>query len=121
MSLDLFVYGTLHPDRAPAEIRDVVEQFVFVGSGSVQGRVLDLGEYPGLVLSADPRDRTRGSIFRLPDDGAVLAALDHYEGVDANIATRSLFRREPIEVTCDDGSRKTCWVYLYNWSPLGAP
>ena len=43
---ELFVYGTLRPERAPAEIADVVR---LVGGGTVQGRLLELGGYPGLV------------------------------------------------------------------------
>ena len=71
----LFVYGTLHPDRAPAEIRRAVLQLLLIGPATIRGEVRDLGEYPAL-LARSRRGVVVGTLFGLPDDPAVLNALD---------------------------------------------
>jgi gamma-glutamylcyclotransferase (GGCT)/AIG2-like uncharacterized protein YtfP len=109
----LFVYGTLHPDRAPAEIRAVVAGFRPLGIGSVQGRLLDLGEYPGLVFDGDLR-AVAGEVFCLPEDPETLRALDTYEGFDTRDVTGSLFVREVRDVRMNHGGTERHWVYRYN-------
>ena len=99
----LFVYGTLHPDRAPAEIAEVVRGFRQIGRGSVRGKLFDLGEYPGVVLDGGG-GVVNGVVFTLPD--GVLARLDAYEG--------GSFERERVRVEMADGSRRECWMYVWN-------
>jgi hypothetical protein len=41
------VYGTLHPDRAPAEIRRLIP----LGPATILGTLHNLGEYPALILN----------------------------------------------------------------------
>lgn len=117
----LFIYGTLHPDRAPAEIAAAARRLTPAGYGSIRGRLLDLGEYPGLVLDAAPAEGgmaveaeiVRGEVFAVPD-AATLAALDSYEDYRPGNPAASLFLRTKAVVTMDDGSQKSCWVYVYN-------
>jgi gamma-glutamylcyclotransferase (GGCT)/AIG2-like uncharacterized protein YtfP len=90
MNQFLFVYGTLHPDRAPNEIKCIVERMVPLAQGAVAGTLHNLGEYPGLTLS-ETKQQVRGTIFVLPDDPAVLAQLDHYESCLPNDPANSLF------------------------------
>jgi gamma-glutamylcyclotransferase (GGCT)/AIG2-like uncharacterized protein YtfP len=113
MKPGLFVYGTLHPDRAPDEIRDAVSHLTRIGSGTVQGRLLDLGEYPGLVFEGELTP-VSGEVFALPDDAETLPALDAYEGFDENNHANSLFVRERCDITMGDGTTERHWVYLYN-------
>jgi gamma-glutamylcyclotransferase (GGCT)/AIG2-like uncharacterized protein YtfP len=114
----LFVYGTLHPERAPTMVADVVRRFIAVGRGSVRGWKYDLGEYPGLVLDATG-NAVAGDVFALPEDAEVLRRLDAYEGYDAGDLTASLFRRVRTLVAMVDGSALECWVYVYH-QPLTA-
>jgi gamma-glutamylcyclotransferase (GGCT)/AIG2-like uncharacterized protein YtfP len=109
----LFVYGTLHPDRAPDEIKEVVHQLILIGKGTVAGEVHDLGDYPALVLTGKRNQRADGFVFALPEDPDLLPALDGYEGFLPDDPTNSLFIRRKRTVTLDGGSRKRCWVYLY--------
>ena len=109
----LFVYGTLHPDRAPEAMRSVVARLRHAGSGSVQGRLLDLGAYPGLVLDGELRP-VRGEVFALPEDAETLPALDAYEGFDPADEAGSLFVRRLCAVTLEGGSEEQHWVYVYN-------
>ena len=109
----LFVYGTLHPDRAPDEIREAVAQLRLIGPATIPGRVHDLGEYPAL-LSGAHRGIVMGTLFALPHDSSVLKALDEYEGYDPKQPERSLFLRRKRVVTLSDGRKERHWVYVYN-------
>ncbi len=109
----LFVYGTLHPDCAPEEIRDVVEQMKPMGTGTVLGEVHDMGEYPALAPKGR-RKPVRGSLFALPDHPEALRKLDAYEEFDPQQPETSLFRRRKRVVTLSDGRKERHWVYVYN-------
>lgn len=113
----LFVYGTLSPRRAPAEIAGAVRRLRRMGPGTVRGKLYDLGEYPGAVLSRTSRSQVRGEIFELPEDPEVLRSLDDYEGFKPGSPKGSLFLRKKWPVTMNDGRRLTCWVYIYNGKP----
>jgi gamma-glutamylcyclotransferase (GGCT)/AIG2-like uncharacterized protein YtfP len=114
MSDRLFVYGTLHPDRAPSEIADVVKGLKPVGRGTIRGKLYDFGEYPGVVLDEKANERVDGEVFALPRDPDALARLDEYEEYRPHDPERSLFKRLKTTVTLLNGSRESCWVYVYN-------
>lgn len=120
MTDHLFVYGTLSPRNAPPEIAATVNRLRPVGSASVRGRLYDLGEYPGAVLSEKSRSVVRGEVFELPGDRSTLTALDSYEGFEPHKPGSSLFLRRVWPVTMDDGKRVRCWVYIYNGTMKGA-
>jgi gamma-glutamylcyclotransferase (GGCT)/AIG2-like uncharacterized protein YtfP len=120
MTDHLFVYGTLSPGNAPPEIAATVSRLRPVGSASVRGRLYDLGEYPGAVLSEKSRTLIRGEVFELPADQNTLTALDNYEGFEPSKPSSSLFLRRVRAVTMDDGKRVRCWVYIYNGTTKGA-
>jgi gamma-glutamylcyclotransferase (GGCT)/AIG2-like uncharacterized protein YtfP len=123
----LFIYGTLHPDRAPAAIASTARLLKPFDGGSnratIQARLYDLGAYPGVVLSDEPADIVSGELFILPDDPAVLARLDDYEDFRPNDPAGSLFLRQRVRATLQDGPNAgttiLCWVYTYNLLPLG--
>ena len=70
-----------------------------IGPGEFQGRLYDLGRYPGVVASDDPADIVHGEVYRLHDPAATLARLDQYEGCDdtapAPTEYRARRRRHP--------------------------
>lgn len=117
----LFVYGTLSPGHAPPEIADTVSRLRPVGSASVRGRLYDLGEYPGAVLSKNSRSLIHGEVFELPGDAQTLSSLDNYEGFEPNKPASSLFIRRAWPVLMDDGTRLRCWIYVYNGAVKDAP
>lgn len=119
MSEYLFTYGTLRPDRAPAEIAATARALRGVGTGRIRGVVYDLGEYPGAVLDAGAAE-VDGTIFELPDDPGILGLLDAYEEFDPGAPEASLFVRELHPVMLDKGGTLTCWVYVYNRAAAGA-
>jgi gamma-glutamylcyclotransferase (GGCT)/AIG2-like uncharacterized protein YtfP len=110
----LFVYGTLSPRHAPPEIAATVRRLRPVGSASVRGRLYDLGEYPGAVLSRTSRSLIRGEVFELPADAQTLSSLDNYEGFEPRKPGSSLFVRRTSPVIMDDGTRLRAWIYVYN-------
>jgi gamma-glutamylcyclotransferase (GGCT)/AIG2-like uncharacterized protein YtfP len=116
----LFLYGTLRPDRAPAEIAPVARRLAPMAHGTIQARLYDLGAYPGVILDDDALTPVPGQIFRVPD-AATLAALDRYEDYRPADPAASLFLRTKAVVTLDDGSCQTCWVYVYNGPPPRDP
>jgi gamma-glutamylcyclotransferase (GGCT)/AIG2-like uncharacterized protein YtfP len=114
MSGYLFAYGTLQRGLAPEYLLPVVSQLVAVGEGSVAGLLYDLGEYPGMVLDGESGMKVFGTVFVLPDEDWILAALDGYEGFYPDSVESSLFVRELHPVELMDGRRLDCWVYVYN-------
>lgn len=120
MPEDLFIYGTLRPDRAPAEIANAVARLRRVGMASVRGRLYDFGEYPGAVVDHNTRTRITGEVFQVPDEDT-FRALDEYEGFNPRRPSSSLFIRKKVPVQFKNGSRRHCWVYLYNHDPGDAP
>ena len=114
MPQHLFVYGTLHPDRAPAEIAPAVRHLREIGPATLCGTRYDLGDYPGVIIHPNSSDFVHGTIFELPKDPSILIALDSYEGYRLSDPTASLFVRVALPVTQPDGSALDCWVYLYN-------
>ena len=103
----LFLYGTLLPELAPDVVKEYVARLQYRGTANVPGRLYDLGPFPGAVL--DPRASTKvyGRLFELPDDPALLQALDHYEG-------DRIFTRVPAEVSVVGHGLVPAWIYVYN-------
>jgi gamma-glutamylcyclotransferase (GGCT)/AIG2-like uncharacterized protein YtfP len=101
----LFVYGTLHPDRAPAAILPTVRRLQSLGPATVRGTLYHLGDYPGLLIPGP---------VQLPTDTGALASLDAYEDFRPADPVGSLFVRIRTPATLPGGDHQTCWVYVYN-------
>jgi gamma-glutamylcyclotransferase (GGCT)/AIG2-like uncharacterized protein YtfP len=114
MAHKLFVYGTLHPDTAPPEVRKDVSRFRLEGKGTMRGKLLDLGDYPGVLLQKRGKEEVSGHIFSIPPDPELLNRLDRYEEYFADSPDSSLFLRKLVNVKRDDGSTERCWVYVLN-------
>ena len=108
----LFIYGTLHPDRAPAEIAGAARRLTPIGPATIRGHLYNLGEYPGVILDHTALPIS-GELFNIPDAGT-LTALDAYEDFRPAEPASSLFLRVKTFATMSDGSHQTCWVYVYN-------
>lgn len=95
----LFAYGTLmrgYPLHAV-----LAAGATLVTTGSVRGRLLDLGGYPGLITGAG---RVSGEVYRL-DDLELLPLLDREEGYN--------FVRRRAIVMLAGGRRARAWLYRY--------
>jgi gamma-glutamylcyclotransferase (GGCT)/AIG2-like uncharacterized protein YtfP len=109
----LFIYGTLHPDRAPSEIADVVRNMKPVGRATIRGVRYELDSFPAVIIDAKAGE-VAGEVYVLPNDADSLKRLDEYEEYYPQNLSASLFRREQTSAEFQDGSHKDCWIYVYN-------
>ncbi len=112
----VFFYGTLMtPFNRPGRQR-IDHYLSFVGRGSVQGALFDLGIYAAAVPGSD--GKIWGEVFATNDLHPVLAALDEIEGYREKEPESSLYTRVLAPVTLENGTTVDAWVYFYN-APLG--
>ena len=101
----LFVYGTLRSQMNDPLHRLLEKDAILVGTGSFQGRLYDLGRYPGVVPSHGKTDRVLGEIYRFREFKRAFEILDEYEG--------HRFKRKRVTIIQEDGKSITSWIYLY--------
>jgi gamma-glutamylcyclotransferase (GGCT)/AIG2-like uncharacterized protein YtfP len=106
----VFVYGSLREGMSHPLRNLFVRHGTLLGTGTFQGKLYDLGRYPGAVTSKSKKDRIVGEVFLVKEPAHVLELLDKYEG--------RRFKRELAKVTVEDDPL-TCWIYLYTKSPAG--
>ena len=104
----LFVYGTLMRGFPLHHLLN--DQCEFVGTGTVDGRLLDLGHYPGAI--PEEPGTVHGEVYRVLAPG-LLASLDREEGYLPDAPARSLYLRRPTRVRLADGRAVTAWIYWY--------
>jgi gamma-glutamylcyclotransferase (GGCT)/AIG2-like uncharacterized protein YtfP len=112
----VFVYGTLMAGFDRRRRAGIDMRMHFIGRGSIEGALFDLGLFPAAIPAPD--GRIIGEVYEVDDDPSVLARLDEIEGYRPNEPDSSLYTRVPITVTLEDGTVDTAWVYFYN-APLG--
>lgn len=113
----LFVYGTLrrgfslHGQITKLGVR-------YVGKGQIEGRLYDLGKFPGAIPAAD--SNIEGEVYELPDARRQLAALDEIEEYNSRRPNKSLFVRKRTSVRLRNGRRLRAWVYFLPKRPQKA-
>ena len=111
----LATYGTLMRTFGGFERLGVADRLSVVGTCRFEGRLYDLGQFPGAV----PSDGiVHGDLFRLRDP-QVWSVLDRYEGYDADREEASLFVRRRVDL--QEPSDQTAWVYWFSGDPSGSP
>jgi gamma-glutamylcyclotransferase (GGCT)/AIG2-like uncharacterized protein YtfP len=103
--LRLFVYGTLRRGFENRYARLLERSAAYLGTARVQGRLYDLGRYPGIQLQAGLDEWVTGDLFRLRKAAETLDVLDRYEG--------PAFERVAATAVLPNGDRRRCWVYEY--------
>ncbi len=109
----LFVYGSLMGGIQSPIAKYLKGNSAFLGEGQVNGLLLDIGHYPGLVYKTDSEQKVIGHVFELNDAAEMLPHLDHYECVGPAFEEPNQYRRELIKVDLN-GQLMDCWAYLYN-------
>jgi gamma-glutamylcyclotransferase (GGCT)/AIG2-like uncharacterized protein YtfP len=112
----VFFYGTLMAGFDRRRRAGIDDKLTFVGRGSIEAALFDLGIYPAAVPAPDAR--VLGEIYEISDVETVLSALDDIEGFTPSDPDRSLYLRRETTVTFSDGRKATAWAYFYN-APLG--
>ncbi|MAQ99675.1 MAG: gamma-glutamylcyclotransferase [Oceanospirillaceae bacterium] len=116
----LFVYGSLRPGwrrtqtipGAATMRRTLRLRARHLGPATLQGTLVDLGRYPGLILSDDSRHRVCGDLYRLSDT-ALLSHLDAYEGCAPGDPLPHEYRRVQTQAQPEQGPAVRVWVYEY--------
>jgi pyruvate carboxylase len=109
--LHLFVYGTLRKQMGHPLSHLLVRHGKFLGLGIFQGKLYDLGRYPGVMPSSNKTDLVTGEVYHLHEPDRVLHVLDEYEG--------PRFKRTLVSVFFEPESHLSCWAYLYTRSVAG--
>lgn len=104
----LFVYGTLLQDTNNEMSRFLSNHSRFVSKGYFNGKLYEVNQYPGAILSDYSRDKVYGSLFKITNIHRVFEVLDEYEGV-----VEGLFKRTIINAFLPNKTVLS-WVYLYN-------
>jgi gamma-glutamylcyclotransferase (GGCT)/AIG2-like uncharacterized protein YtfP len=112
----VFFYGTLMAGFDRRRRAGIDHKLTYLGRGSIQAALFDLGIYPAAVPASE--GRVWGEVYRIADPDAVLSALDSIEGYTPAHPDRSLYFRAEAEVTLPDQTTARAWVYFYN-APLG--
>ncbi len=115
----VFVYGTL---RRGFPLHYHLEQSAprFLGKGTIQARLYDLGEFPGALLSGNSADTVNGELYELTCAEEELRALDEVEEYDPERPEQSIFIRRTVEVQLEDGKRTEAWAYFLPGEPTRA-
>ena len=96
----IFVYGKLRKGGA-LPMDENFPGAVFVGNATVNGRLYDLGQFPGLVING-LETKVRGAVYEIDDE--TLENLDEIE------ASAEYYRHEREAMV---GAQKViCWIYL---------
>jgi gamma-glutamylcyclotransferase (GGCT)/AIG2-like uncharacterized protein YtfP len=110
----VFVYGTLMRGFDHPMSKLLSAGADFLGEASCRGRLYMVAHYPGLLHSDNADDIVFGELFRLRNVDELMAALDDYESVGPGYEPPTLYLRETLPVTLDDGSVTDAWTYIYN-------
>ena len=109
MSADrCFVYGTLRPGRASAEVADAVGTLRLVARARLRGRLYDCGAHPGAIADRAAPGWVVGDVVERTAASPPLAWFDAYEG--------AAFRRERHTVETGGGAME-CWVWVLVCEP----
>jgi gamma-glutamylcyclotransferase (GGCT)/AIG2-like uncharacterized protein YtfP len=109
----LFVYGTLMRGLRE-DLRTKVDAKL-IGGGTISAKLYDLGDYPGAKLAGKLSHSTvKGELYQIRDPDGTMRKLDSYEGCFPSEPGKSLFTRELVTVTLEDGKKTRAWTYLYN-------
>ena len=115
----LFVYGTLL-DKDNEYALYLKDQSSFYAEGRVKGKLYDIGEYPGAVLTGNNSGYVYGVILKLGNVKEVLRRVDEYEGYGEGETWPNEFVRVATMVETSKGDID-CWIYLYNFPVINLP
>lgn len=105
---DVFVYGTLR--RGERNHDYFLKRAEFLGVARVQGQLVDLGSYPGLLAR---EGEVVGEVYRV--DATTLARLDILEGHPHH------YRRTEVDARLNDGNVVPVQLYVYQERSWGLP
>lgn len=108
------LYGSLMSPFFTLEQLGLKSRLELLGPCTLQGRLYDLGDYPGLLMPTGAGDIVEAELYRFSDSG-VLRVLDEFEDYDPGNESASLYLRKKFLL---ESPRQEAWVYLYNQSVI---
>jgi gamma-glutamylcyclotransferase (GGCT)/AIG2-like uncharacterized protein YtfP len=116
----LFVYGSLLKDGNEFAFY-LKQNCTIYDKGKFEGKLYDIGLYPGAIANAGCGQYVYGSIFLVDDPIVSFAVLDEYEGFGADEPYPNEFVKQLLEIEMAGGVKMDCWIYLYNLPVGGLP
>ncbi len=107
----LFVYGSLLNDDNEFAVH-LKQNCTFYKKGKFEGKLFDIGLYPGATADSGCSQYVYGSIFFVDDPKITFAVLDEYEGFGADEPYPNEFIRQLVDIEIVHSKKITCWVYL---------
>ncbi len=112
----LFVYGTLLSgcggSLGDVERQRLAQEARCLGEAFVEGRLYDLGGYPGLRVARPRMSRVFGEIYTLAEPEQTFKWLDHYEGVGGAADAGDEYVRKMVPAQLTSGSQLQVWSYV---------
>ncbi|MGJ8654977.1 MAG: gamma-glutamylcyclotransferase family protein [Akkermansiaceae bacterium] len=99
----IFIYGTLRKGGRAHHLMNGAE---FVGFGSVEGGLVHVDQYPGLLKLKG--ERVKGEVYRVSEE--MVPGLDQYEGC---FESPPHYARERIDVVLEGGEAVETEVYQF--------
>ncbi len=112
-----FVYGTLMRGMERADFLDNPDKASFAGPATAAGRLYDVGAFPGMVKS-NSGEQVHGELHLVHDPEIFFETLDLIQGYWPDQPARSLYIRQIIPVTTEQGEARA-WSYLLNLPVTG--
>ena len=109
------LYGSLMSGLTGPDAPDVTGALKLIGPCLINGYLVDLNDYPGLVRSDDSSDVVKGELYRVNDKRA-FKLLDKFERYDPSDSAGSLYIRRLVRLR---EPSVDAWVYIYNRSIEG--
>jgi gamma-glutamylcyclotransferase (GGCT)/AIG2-like uncharacterized protein YtfP len=116
----LFVYGSLLNDDNEFAVY-LKQNCTFYNKGKFEGKLYEIGLYPGAIADTGCGLYVYGSIFFVDDPKVTFAVLDEYEGFGTDEPYPNEFIRQLVEIEMVNSTKMSCWVYLYNLPVKGLP
>jgi gamma-glutamylcyclotransferase (GGCT)/AIG2-like uncharacterized protein YtfP len=113
MNPNLFVYGTLLSTAGHPNGERLRRESRLLGQASIEGKLYNLGRYPGLAEAPGAGTRVHGEVYRLDAPSASLAWLDAYEGIVPGDQAQNNYARVERPARLGTGEDLTAWVYVY--------
>jgi gamma-glutamylcyclotransferase (GGCT)/AIG2-like uncharacterized protein YtfP len=109
----VFVYGTLMQGEFRSGLILAASPLRVVPART-PGRLVHLGDYPGLIPARRSGQWVFGEFAEFPAVEFLLAQLDFVEEYSPGEEARSLYLRRSVPVVLQDGTESWAWAYVYN-------
>ena len=113
MNPHLFVYGTLLSTAGHPNGKRLRRESRLLGEATIEGKLYNLGRYPGLAESPGAGTRVYGEVYALNAPSASLEWLDAYEGIVPGDHDHNKYARVERPARLGTGEDLAAWVYVY--------